>query len=113
MMLDPNSHILVIAAPVVPTAVSPKALLGPTPGPISLNITMLQKNIRNFLDSMNHVLAEIPKVTEPYTLDEIELKVEVNAEGNIQLIGGLKAGATGGITFKMKRQRIGLDATAI
>ena len=39
----------------------------------------------------------------PYSLDEIELSAEISGEGKIQLVGGISAGAKGGIKFKLKR----------
>jgi hypothetical protein len=80
-----------------------KGLLGGSPVPVRLNADQLKENLSTFLQSVNLMLSGTPKVMEPFKLDEIELSVEVNAEGNIQLIGGIKVGATGGITLKLKR----------
>lgn len=72
--------------------------------PVKLNVSTLKSNVKGFLESMTQMLSDVPKIAAPYHLDEIELKVEVNGEGNIQLVGGIKAGATGGITFRLKRE---------
>jgi len=80
-----------------------KGLLDRGPQPLSLETTKLKENLKAFLDSINEMLSGIPKLTEPFKLDEIELTVEVNGEGSIQLIGGMKVGATGGITLRLKR----------
>ncbi len=98
------SEILVVTSPSVPAgSEGEKGIFGGVTGPVKLDVDVLQKNITTFFESVNRMLAGIPKVAGPYNLDEIELKIEVNAEGSIQLIGGVKAGATGGITFRMKK----------
>ena len=103
-MGDLNKEILVIPAssPVSDTR-GGKGLFGAAPGPVSLNTDLLKENIASFVETVNEMLSSIPKITEPFQLDEIELSIEINAEGNIQLIGGLKVGAAGGITLRMKR----------
>ncbi len=101
-MPDSISEILVFPSPDKPSP-GGKSLLG-LPEPVKLNVALLRDNIKNFLDSVNQMLVDVPKLTEPYRLEEIELKVEINGEGNVQLVGGIKIGATGGITFRMKRQ---------
>ena len=98
----PDSTILVFPSPDKPSQGS-KNFLG-VPEPVKLNVALLRNNIKDFLDSVNQMLVDVPKLTEPYKLEEIELKVEINGEGNVQLVGGIKVGATGGITFRMKRQ---------
>jgi len=71
--------------------------------PVKLDAELLKNNLTGFLQSVNQLLSGIPKAMEPFKLDEIELAIEVNGEGNIQLIGGVKVGASGGITLKFKR----------
>lgn len=45
------------------------------------------------------------KVNSRMQLDEIELSVEISAEGEVKLIGnGAKAGTKGAIKLKFKRQ---------
>jgi hypothetical protein len=80
-----------------------KGLLDRGRQPMSLETTELKQNLKTFLDSINEVLSGVPKLPEPFKLDEIELTVEVNGEGSIQLIGGMKVGATGAITLRLKR----------
>jgi len=72
-------------------------------GPVRLNVKTLGENLKQFIESMNELVSQAPKIGEPFHLDEIELAVEINAEGNFQLIGGAKAGITGGLTLKLKR----------
>jgi len=102
----PNSknEILVVASPaVIGETTGSKGLFDRTPAPVKLDADMLKDNLTRFLESVNLLLSGIPKVMEPFKLDEIELAIEVNGEGNIQLVGGIKVGATGGITLKLKR----------
>jgi hypothetical protein len=95
-------EILVVAAPYSKAVTGEKALLG-FKGPVQLSVTVLSENLKKFVESVNTLMAGLPKIGEPYRLEEIELTVEVNAEGNVQLIGGVKTGITGGLTLKLKR----------
>ena len=96
-------EILIVPAP--ESEVAAKGLLGPKiTAPIKLNAELMGANLVAFIDAMNQMLLGIPKLTEPFKLDEIEVVVEVNAEGSVQLVGGIKMGASGGITLKLKRQ---------
>jgi hypothetical protein len=97
-----DGEILVVAAPYSAPVTGEKALVG-FKGPVQLNVTVLSENLKKFVDSVNGMIAGLPKVGEPFRLEEIELSVEVNAEGNFQLIGGAKAGVTGGLTLKLRR----------
>lgn len=90
--------------PATPTEVGRKGLLSQRiTAPIKLNTELLRNNLASFIDAMNEMLSGLPKLTEPFQLDEIDLVVEVNAEGSLQLVGGIKVGASGGITLKLKR----------
>ena len=100
-MSDSTNEIWVLPSPDKPSQ-GGKGLLG-LPQPIKLNVALLRDNIRNFLESANQMLVNVPKLTDPYQLEEIELKIEVNGEGSVQLVGGIKAGAAGGITLRLKR----------
>lgn len=82
-----------------------KGLLSGVSGALAFDSDSLRQSLASFLKSMDLILANLPQQSNAYELDEIELKVEVNAEGSIQLVGGIKAGATGGMTLRMKRQK--------
>jgi hypothetical protein len=97
-----EDEILVIAAPASKPATGEKALLG-FKGPVQLSVAVLGENLRKFVESVNTLVSDLPTIAEQFRLEEIELSVEVNAEGNIQLIGGLKTGVSGGLTLKLKR----------
>ncbi len=102
-MADDFSKILVSAAPAGKGSEGAKSIFGGLAEATELDTGLIQRNLAAFLESLNTILARLPVLAQPYHLDEIELTLEVNAEGNIQLIGGVKAGATGGITLRMKR----------
>jgi len=71
--------------------------------PITLKTDVLRTNLAGFVSSLSEALQGLPEVIEGFRLDEIEVVVEVNAEGSIQLLGGVKVGASGGISLKLKR----------
>lgn len=71
--------------------------------PVALKTDVLRDNLAGFLSAMNEALEALPQAVHGFKLDEIELVVEVSGEGSIQLLGGVKVGASGGITLKLKR----------
>jgi hypothetical protein len=97
-----DAEILVVAAPHSKPVSGEKALLG-SRGPVQFSVTILSENLKKFVESVNQLMTNVPKLQEPFRLEEIELSVEVNAEGNFQLIGGVKSGVTGGLTLKLRR----------
>jgi len=98
-----KNQILVIPSPYSKVVEGERGLLSGITGPVSLNVEQLRDNLANFVESMNELTSRVPKMGDAFRLDEIEFTVEVNAEGNFQLIGGAKAGITGGLTLKVKR----------
>ena len=66
----------------------------------------LERGMSEFVEIMGRVLKhtrESTKALDGMTLDEIELSVEVNGEGQLSLLGmGGKAGAKGAMTLKFK-----------
>lgn len=71
--------------------------------PTKLKTDVLRNNLADFVGALNEALKGIPDLLEGFKLDEIEVVVEVSGEGSIQMLGGLKVGASGGITLKLKR----------
>lgn len=64
----------------------------------------LQNNLKSFLASMETAMDGLPKILSGYSLDEIELSLEVGAEGEIGLLGtGGKLSGKGSISLKLKR----------
>jgi hypothetical protein len=63
----------------------------------------LSKFLRIIGRVFNHVEVEVKEQTG-FKLDEIELTVEITAEGEIKLLGtGVKTSSKGRLTFKFKR----------
>jgi hypothetical protein len=64
----------------------------------------LQANLSAFLNSMQSALTGIPNLLGPFEVGELELTVEVGAEGQIGLLGtGGKLSGKGSITLKLKK----------
>jgi hypothetical protein len=66
----------------------------------------LQSNLKSFLQSMEKAMAGIPQLLAGYSLEEIELSLEVGAEGEIGLLGtGGKLSGKGSISLKLTRPK--------
>ncbi len=74
-----------------------------------VEVSKLKEEIRKFLQAMSETLDEAETVNSKMQLDEVELSVEINGEGQISLLGiaGVKAGGKGAMTFKFKRRLSG------
>ena len=65
----------------------------------------LQRKLQTFLNSMTTALQGVPALLGGYKSEEIELSLEIGAEGELGLLGtGVKASGKSGITIKLKRQ---------
>lgn len=103
-MSHDEKMILVVPSSPAGAAKGAKGLFDRTsPQAVSLQANRLKQNLSSFLESIHEMVSGLPKVSEPFALTEIELTVEVNSEGSVQLIGGMKVGASGGITLTLKR----------
>ncbi|MCV3215277.1 hypothetical protein OGM63_17465 [Plectonema radiosum NIES-515] len=71
-----------------------------------VEVTKLKEEMKGFLQAMREMLDEADQPDSKLQLDEVQLSVEVNGEGQISLlgIGGGKAGGKGAMTFKFKRK---------
>jgi hypothetical protein len=71
-----------------------------------VEVTKLKQEMRGFLQAMREMLDEAESPNSQMQLNEVELSVEINGEGQISLfgLGGGKAGGKGAMTFKFKRQ---------
>ncbi len=69
----------------------------------------LEQGMAEFVQVMGRVLQHVKQSTHQLagmTLDEIELSVEVNTEGQVSLLGtGGKAGTKGAMTLKFKASK--------
>lgn len=77
-----------------------------TPRGIPVNVEKLEQGVTDFLQLMGRVFRHAKQsATElgDMELDEIELSVEVNGEGQLSLLGnGAKVGSKGAMTLKFK-----------
>jgi hypothetical protein len=65
----------------------------------------LKQNMGEFLDVVEEAFEKAENPRSGMRLDELELSVEINGEGQISLLGtGGKAGAKGAIKLKFKRR---------
>ncbi len=75
-----------------------------------LSVTDLETKMSGFLQMVSRIFSSAEqeaKKTAGMSLDEIELSVEIGAEGEIRLIGsGVKASGKGAIKLKFKRQAV-------
>ncbi|MBF2015733.1 MAG: hypothetical protein IGS23_11125 [Rivularia sp. T60_A2020_040] len=71
-----------------------------------VEVSKLKGEMSKFLQAMSETLDEAENANSKMQLDEVELSVEINGEGQISLlgIGGGKAGGKGAMTFKFKRK---------
>lgn len=97
------TEVLVVPSPVPRAVEGEKALRGGITAAVSLNVATLSENLQRFLASVGDLLTHVPPVPGAFKLEEIQLVVEVNAEGSFQLIGGAKTGVSGGLTLTLRR----------
>ena len=65
----------------------------------------LKNNMSEFLEVVEEAFETAEKPKSQMRLEELELSIEINAEGQVSLLGnGSKAGAKGAITLKFKRK---------
>jgi hypothetical protein len=70
-----------------------------------VEVAKLKQEMKAFLQAMRETLDEADPPNSKIRLDEVELSVEINGEGQVSLFGiGGKAGGKGTMTFKFKRR---------
>jgi hypothetical protein len=70
-----------------------------------VDVSKLKGEMKGFLKAMREMLDEADPPEAKIRLDEVELSVEINGEGQVSLFGvGGKAGGKGAMTFKFKRK---------
>lgn len=70
----------------------------------SIDKDVLEQNLRECINKIGSIVSNISNEMNNYNLDEVEVSLQIGATGSISLIGGLSAGATGGITLKFKKK---------
>ncbi len=70
-----------------------------------VELAKLKREMKGFLQAMREMLDEADPPESKMCLDEVELTVEINGEGQVSLLGsGGKIGGKGAMTFKFKRR---------
>lgn len=70
-----------------------------------IEVAVLKQRIQGFLQAIREILDESDQSDSRIQLDEVQLSVEINREGQINLMGNTaKAGDKGAISFKFKRK---------
>lgn len=85
------------------SALAPKGLAA-TKLPQHLSVDVLQENLTDFVEKMCIALKNVQTKISNYSLDEIEVSVDISASGGVTLVGSIEAGAKGGITLKFVRE---------
>lgn len=82
-----------------------KKLISMTRKRVPVDVSLLKKQMNGMMQVVDELFIQSENQTK-MQLDEVELKVEINAEGQLSLVGnGGKLGNTGGITLKFSRPR--------
>lgn len=72
---------------------------------VPVDVALLKNQMNGMLQVVNELFNQAEVQTQ-MQLEEVELKVEINAEGQLSLVGnGGKLGNTGGITLKFSRPK--------
>lgn len=92
-----------------PTFGSPKTItekiVGMTRKRVPVDVALLKAQMNGMLRVVNELYSQAEDQTG-MQLDEVELKVEINAEGQLSLVGnGGKLSNTGGISLKFSRSK--------
>lgn len=71
-----------------------------------VNTIKLKQQMREFVAGVEDLFAEAEAKNDQIQLDEIELTVEVNAEGEVSLwgLGGTSVGGSAAVTLKFSRK---------
>lgn len=73
---------------------------------VELPAEELATNLNSFFAAMNDIVAKLPVCLGEFKMEEITLSVEISAKGTVSLLGtGGELGATGGLTFTLKRPK--------
>ena len=76
-----------------------------TPERKEVDVSKLKQEMQGFLQAMREILDEAEQPSGQMQLDEVQLSVEINGEGQISLFGiGGKTGGKGAINLKFKRK---------
>ena len=87
-----------------PKSRTSKTVISPRRG-VPVSAQKLKREMAKFVQVVGEVFSQAEQMRTGMQLDEIELSVEINSEGQVSLFGiGGKAGGKGAMTLKFKRQ---------
>ncbi|HEX3783209.1 MAG TPA: hypothetical protein VHX38_26375 [Pseudonocardiaceae bacterium] len=70
----------------------------------SISIDSFKQRVAAFLDAMQSVVDQAPQQTDGFTLEEVQIAVEVSAKGQLSILGnGGELASKGGMTLTFKR----------
>lgn len=82
-----------------------RKLISMTRKRVPVDVALLRKQMNSMMKVVDELFIQ-SEIQTKMQLDEVELKVEINAEGQLSLVGnGGKLGNTGGITLKFSRPK--------
>ena len=69
----------------------------------AVSVEELEQQVRSFMSAMEKIVGNLQSQIGKYQMDSITISAEVNAKGQVSLLGnGGEAGAKGGISFTFK-----------
>lgn len=69
-----------------------------------ISVETLKTELKNLSSFVSEALTDAGAMLGDYELDEVTIKVEINASGKIAILGtGISTSATGGLTLKFKK----------
>ena len=107
MSNEPNTISVVLGPANTRADVPEEATLGPRnlvrhlTGPVEISVDTLRASLTKLTENLSTLLADL-KAVGGFELAEVQVAVELTAEGGVNLIGNLTAGAKGAmqLTFK-------------
>jgi hypothetical protein len=71
-----------------------------------VTVSILQENMRLFLESLDTIISASPKDVGGLVLDEVEICAQIDGKGNVGISGvaGAEVSAQGGIKFVLRKK---------
>lgn len=66
---------------------------------VDLEVDKLAEEVKRTAESITTILTPLQEPREGLTLDEVQIGLEISAEGGVSLVGSLKAGAKAALTL--------------
>lgn len=72
---------------------------------VELSTDQVAERLSSFLNAMDGILGKLPASLGGFEIDQMELKIEISAKGQVSLLGtGGEVGTNGGLSFTLKRK---------